>query len=204
MNRSALASLAALLALASCSSSSTATAPAELIPLFDQLAPEGAMELEFDRDGRFGDLEAEVPVESVPAIVRDAVAQAHPGVELTGAEREVQGGEWTWEVGFEEEGRGVQVVVSDDGDLLETERELEASEAPAEVLRAAEGAVPSSTLASVDVVTSASGDEYHVKRERDGARYKVVLTSTGEVLRIVREARAEIEIPVSTEILRRP
>ncbi|MEM9379744.1 MAG: hypothetical protein AAGB93_07310 [Planctomycetota bacterium] len=194
-------------ALASCAAPGAPpapTAPPELVLLFDQLAPDGALELEFDRHGRFGDMEAEVSVALVPEVVREAVARAHPGVELTSAEREFQSGAWTWEVGFEEEGRGVQVVVSDAGELLETERELEPWETLDEVLVAAEATLRYSTLVSVDHVTSASGEEYHVKRELQGARYKIVVTPKGEVLRTLREARAEIEIPVALEVLGRP
>lgn len=190
-------SLAALgIALSACATSPDPRAPGELVELFDQLAPDGALEIEFERDGRFGDLEAEVPVDTVPDFVRAAVDAAHPGARIVAAEREFQDGAWTWEVGFEDGDGGVQVVVDGTGAILETERELSPSEAPEAVLRAAERAIPSSNLVSLDVVTSESAEEYHVKRERGGARYKVVLTPEGAVLRRVREARAEIEIPV--------
>jgi len=196
MKLNGLASLA-LLACVGCAAPPVERAPAALLELYDSLAPDGALELELDRDGSFLELEADVPVESLPAAVRAAALAAYPGVTLTGAEREVQGGVLSWEVKFTHEGRGMELVIDTTGTVRETERELRASEAPLAVLQAAEAALPGSTLYSVESVTSAAGTVYHVKREKNGARYKFILDPTGKMLRKVREARAEIEIPLA-------
>lgn len=199
MIRPALFAVAAL-PLAACAASGDGQAPAALVELYDQLASDGSMELELSRDGTFLELEAEVPVEDVPPFVREAAEARFPGITLTGAEREVQGGEWTWEVKFVHDGRAMELVVDGDGNVLETERELRPSEAPVAVLSASETVVPNSrfvSVESVESVDSAEGTVYHVKRDREGARYKVVLDESGAVLRAVREARAEIEIPLA-------
>ncbi|MEM8712472.1 MAG: hypothetical protein AAGG01_16080 [Planctomycetota bacterium] len=172
-----------------------------MIELLDALKSDGAMELEFARDGTFLDMEAEIALASVPEAVRSSVEAAFPGAELSTAELELQSGEWTFEVGFVAgvggDGGKVQAVVTPGGAILETERELPDRLWPEEVLRAAEAALPGTTLVSVDVI-SASGveDRYHVKSERDGARFKVTVTASGEVLGRVREVPAEIEIPL--------
>ena len=70
------------------------------------------------------------------------------------------------------------------------------AEAPPAVLSAAEGAIPASRHVSVEVIRSEDETVYHVKRMKDLAIYKVVLAPNGDVLRLVREARAEIEIPI--------
>ena len=81
--------------------------------------------------------------------------------------------------------------------MLETEKSLTPDEAPAAVLEAAERAVPRSSFKSVEIISHVSGhQEYHVKRTRNGASYKVVLHTDGRVIRKVREHRAEIEIPL--------
>ncbi|MEO0660519.1 MAG: PepSY-like domain-containing protein [Planctomycetota bacterium] len=191
---------AAVLALAaSCASAPSAPAgraPAALVQLYDQLAPDGMMEVEFDRDGNFLEMEADVPVESVPDVLIRSTRATYPDADITGAEREVQGDEWTWEIKFRSGGRSMEVVLDDAGNVLETERELTADEAPAAVISASEGAVPRSGFLSVERITGPNSEVFHVKRQRGTARYKVVLDADGRVLRKVREAVAEIEIPV--------
>ena len=183
-------------ALAACAAPPAERAPAALTELYDALAADGALELELERDGTFVELEADVPVETLPPQVRAAALAAYPGVTLTGAEREVQRGVLSFEVKFTHEGRGMELVIDEAGQVRETERELRASEAPLAVLQAAEAALPGSTLYSVESVTSDAGTVYHVKREKAGARYKFILDPAGQMLRKVREARAEIELPL--------
>ena len=93
-------------------------------------------------------------------------------------------------------GRAIQAVIGEDGRLLETEEPISLVDAPASVIAASMVLLPASTLASVDRVEGPDGIRYHVKRVRDGARYKVVLRADGTVLRAVREIPAEIEIPL--------
>lgn len=180
--------------LAACSS--TDRVPDRLLDLLDQTRADGAVEIELDRDGSYRDLEAEVAVERVPPSIVSALVTAFPGAQVTGAEREYQGGAWTWELAFRARGRALQAVISEDGRVLETEEPIALVDAPASVVAASVVLLPASTLASVDRVEGPEGVSYHVKRVRDGARYKVVTRADGTVLRAVREIRAEIEIPL--------
>lgn len=172
-------------------------APSSLVELYDMTAHDGAMEIEFDRDGNFLEIEADVPVETVPESLRRITRLAHPDAVVTGAEREVQGDTWTWEIKFTSGGRAMEIVLDEQGNVLETERELERDEAPSEVLEASRRAIPDSSFLSVEVIKSEDALTYHVKRQRGGARYKIVLSANGVVLRKVRETTAEIEIPLA-------
>ena len=171
--------------------------PDEVVRLYDIGAEDGMIELEIERNGVIREAEADVPVSMLPANVVAAAKKKAPGMEITGAEREIKAEGWTWEVKFRHEGRDWEYVIDDAGNVLETEKSLTPEEAPKVVLDAALRAVPNSEFKSVEIISHLSGhQEYHVKRVRNGASHKVVLSPDGTVLRHVREHRAEIEIPL--------
>jgi hypothetical protein len=193
--RASFASLA--LTLAACSNTSDWKAPAALVELYDMGDPAGLMELELDRDGTLREIEVDVPLTSLPRHVLDAASKAFPEAKFVGAEREVQGDVRGWEVKFELDGLGGEVVVDEEGNVRETEREVPEAKVPEAVLTASAAAIPDSKLTSAEMIERAGDLSYHIKRERNGASYKIVLTPDGKVLRKVREARAEIEIPLA-------
>ena len=61
---------------------------------------------------------------------------------------------------------------------------------------AADRAVPAGQRTSVEVITRGAARAYHVKKRDRDARYKIEIELDGTVVRAVREARAEIEIPL--------
>jgi hypothetical protein len=190
-------SIAAFLALGACASTGNlGEVPEDLVDLYDAVRPGGVIELEIDRDGSIREMEADVPVEALPAAVVAAARARHPGARITGAERELTREGTGWEVKLELEGRMLELVYDEEGELLETERELRRSEAPNVVLASAMQAVDGGTFISVEVVEQGDTKLYHVKLEKAGVSYKVVLTPEGEITRKVREQRAELEIPL--------
>jgi uncharacterized membrane protein YkoI len=189
--------LASFLALGACASGgSLGEVPEDLVDLYDVVRPGGMMELEIDRDGSIREMEADVPVEALPAAVVAAAQARHPGARITGAERELTGDGPGWEVKLELEGRKLELVYDEEGELLETERELRRSEAPNAVLASAMQAIDGGTFISVEMVEQGGTQLYHVKLEKGGVSYKVILTPQGEITRKVREQRAELEIPL--------
>lgn len=191
-----LLSASLLIPVAACASSGLGEMPTELIDLYDQALPTGVIEIEVERDGTIREIEADVPGEAVPARALDAALAAVPGSEITGAERELHTEGYFWEVKLIADGRAWEVVTDEEGEVHEIEQEIDRSEAPAAVLVGADAAVPGGSFVSVELITHGSEREYHVKKDRDGARFKIVLAPDGAVLRAVREQRAEIEIPL--------
>lgn len=191
----------ALLCLVGCSTPGLGRVPDTLVELYDQASPSGIIELEIDRDGSIREIEADIPVVDLPAAAVRAADEFAPGASITGAEREIlAGGVESYEVKMRHEGRDWEIVVDAQGNVLETEMSLRRSEAPGAVLDAAAAAIADSSFQSVEIIKrDGDDDEYHVKRSKDGASYKVVLTPTGDVIRKVREARAEIEIPLADD-----
>jgi hypothetical protein len=176
--------------------SSVGSVSSDLVELYDQARPDGMIELELDRDGAIREMEAEVAIERLPANLVANARGRFPGSEVIGGERELSELGDGWEIQLRHEGRKIEVVYSDDGELLETERELDRSNAPAAVLTAAERALPNSVFRSVEIVERNGDKSYHVKRTITDVSYKLVLAPDGKLLRRVREHRAEIEVPL--------
>lgn len=191
--------LAFLLSFWSCTG--LGTVPASLVDLYDRASPDGVIEVEVDRNGTIQEMEADVPTSDLPANVREAASKRLPGATITGAEKELKSVGACWEVKLREMDRNWEVVVDSQGKIVETEQELRREEAPAEVLSAADRAIPGGTFVSVESIETMTAPGktetcYHVKKTRDGASYKITLAPDGKVLRKVREAKAEIEIPL--------
>lgn len=189
--------LAGLITLAACGSPGLGTAPRSLVSLYDDLAPEGVIQIEMDRDGTIIAMEGAIPVESLPASVREAALAFLPEGTVTGAEREFLLGVAAWEVKLRSEGRDWEVVADTRGNILVTEKMLVRGEAPAAVMDTANATVTGGSLTSVELVTRGQVESYHVKKEKGGVHYKLEIAPDGTLLRKVREARAEIEIPLA-------
>ena len=184
------------IALAACSTPGDAALPSQLVRLYDEAAPAGLLEIEADRNGTILELEAEIPTSALPEAVVAAAREQLPGAEIVGAEHEFVGDLEGYEVKMRSDGVDYELVLDLDGVLLEKEVAMEPADAPSAVMEGARAAVSGGELKSVERVERTGETEYHVKFQRDGASYKVVLRPDGSVLRRVREARAELEIPL--------
>jgi uncharacterized membrane protein YkoI len=155
------------------------------------------MEIEATRDGRVIEIEADILVEDLPPAVLAAADAELPGGRVVGAEIEIVGGRMGYEVKKTKRGREYEFVFTAEGVLLEKEIGLRPSEAPAAVLQSAASAFPDAKLKSVERIERGAVTVYHVKMLREGASYKLELDGNGAILRKVREAKAEIEIPLA-------
>lgn len=170
--------------------------PMELVELYDVADPEGIIEVEAERDGSIIGLEADVPIDMLPDSVKQTVLAAAPGGRITGGEREYTSTGNGWEVKLVLDGVDWEFIVDDAGEIVETEQAIAAADAPGVVLAAADRTVPMGTRQSVELITRGDEREYHVKKLVGTASYKIVLAPDGMVIRAVREARTEIEIPL--------
>ncbi|MHC4957113.1 MAG: hypothetical protein ACYTGN_01975 [Planctomycetota bacterium] len=173
--------------------------PGELVELYDMGMPNGWMEIEAERDGTIIELEADIEIADVPAVVMDAAKKALPGGQVTGAEYEIVGTRRAYEVKMSKGGRGYEFVFTPAGELVESEMEITSGDAPKGLIEAGVAVVKGSAFKSVEVIEANGVKTYHVKTTRGGASYKIVLSAEGTVLRAVREAKAEIEIPLKRE-----
>lgn len=190
--KTVLAICSSLAFVTSCSS----LGGSDLVELYDVASSEGVIEMELGRNGTFLEMEAEIAVAMLPDFARAAALDRAPGAQITGAEREFRSGGRAWEVKLIHEGRAWEIIVDEEGEVVEVEKELQRSEAPAAVLEAADRAIDGGSFRSVEVIERGEEREFHVKKTREGASYKIVLAPDGTVLRKVREQRAEIEVPL--------
>ena len=170
--------------------------PKEAVELYDMGKPDGWMEIEANRDGTILEMEADIEISQVPAAVMEAAKKALPGGRVTGAELEIVGRTRAYEVKMSKGGIGYEFVFTPDGKLIESEKELRRSEAPKGVVEAGLAAVPGSRFKSVEVIEREGAKTYHVKSTLKGGSYKMVVAPDGKVIRAVREAKAEIELPL--------
>ena len=194
----ALPLLALTLSLPACGSLGGTPA---LVELYDQVDPEGALEIELDRSGTVTELEAEIPIDDLPQAVSDTALAQFEAAEIVAAEREYGPHGRVWEVKVRHPGGEQEFVIDRYGKVRETERPLDREATPGIVLGNAASMVQThagdvGTFESVDDVRAGDVVTYHVKHRVGGVVYKIVLTADGRVIRSVREQRAEIEIPL--------
>ena len=170
--------------------------PKEAVELYDMGKPDGWMEIEANRDGKIIEMETDIEISQLPAVVLEAAKKMLPGGLVTGAEKEIVGKTHAYEVKMRKSGVGYEFVFTPEGKLVESEKEISRSDAPKGVVEAGLAAVPGSTFKSVEVIERDGKKTYHVKSTLKGAQYKMVVSPDGKVIRAVREAKAEIEIPL--------
>lgn len=179
------------------------TMPQRLVQLYDEAIPSGILEIELDRQGEMIAIEAEIALDQISASLREAALRELPGAQLIGAEHElVQVGQETkelWEVQLIDDGRYWELIFDKDGNVFESEREITWDESPVPVRTTVETTLLGGELVSVEIITRGEEREYHVKKMRDGGRYKMVIDPEGHLQRLVREAVAEVEIPVKRD-----
>jgi len=186
----------ALLALVGCQSS-LGKLPKVMVEMYDQGKPDGWMEIEADRKGNIFSIETDIAIKDLPPELRAAAEAEIPGARITGAEWERIGKTDCYEVKLSKAGREYELVYTSDGKLIEKEVSLRRGEEPTGVVQAALNTVPGGRFKSVERIERDQQDDvYHVKLIRDNASFKVELDGSAKVLRAVREARAEIELPL--------
>jgi len=155
------------------------------------------IEMQVDEHGRTVELEYHVAPSVVPQAVHAAMDRLHPGGSVVDAEREYVGGQLYWELTKEIGGREVEAMFRPDGTLYREEIEVSASEIPSAVQEAVRARLRGQ-VTKWEAIRDAERRviEYHAKGTRDGKSYKVIAGLDGNVLGMVREVPAEIEVPV--------
>ena len=157
------------------------------------------VEVQVDGDGRALEIEYHVSPDVVPAAVHTAMDTLHPGGQAIGGEKEFIGSQLFWELSKVIDGREVEAMFHPDGTLRSEEAEVAVEDVPDEV-RAAVAARLAGTVRKWETVRDSDRAliEYHAKVDSDGRQYKLVVSTDGEILRVVRELLAEIEVPVES------
>ena len=154
------------------------------------------IEMVMDDLGRQSEIEYHIPPENVPAVVRQAMDQLHPGGPFTGAEKEYNGGMLFYELTRVVDGMEMEVMFYPDGKLHSEELQVPEGSVPAIVRSTAQEALGGGTVTKWEEIRNYRRElyEYHVKITKAGMKYKVMIGLKGELLAIFREIPAEIEV----------
>ena len=196
MNLIAPLSICAAGLLAACASSDVGSIPDELIVLSDAAAADGTIELAVERDGEIRQMNATIPVSTLPANVREAALLKFPGAQVTGASREVHPEGDFYEVQVSQAGRAHEIVLDDEANVKTVVRAVDRKDVPQVVVDSADRAVPGGTFTGAEQIERGDETCYRIRKTRDGVAYNVLVKPDGTVERRAREARAQIEVPI--------
>lgn len=156
-----------------------------------------SVEVQVDENARPTEIEFHVSPDEVPANVMDAMNALWPGGKAVAAEKEFIGSTLYWEVTKEVEGREVEAMFQQNGTLHSEEIEVPAESVP-DAVQAAVRARMKGQVTKWEEIHDADRNlvEYHAKLSANGKKYKVLVSTDGNVLGVVREVPAEIEVPV--------
>jgi uncharacterized membrane protein YkoI len=163
-----------------------------------RMGAEDAIEVTLTRGGRLAEVEFHVAAASLPAGVLRAMDEQVTGGEIVDAEVEYIAGRVYYEVAKRVGGRTTEILFDEEGRPSQWEIEVAPEAAPKAVLDAADRSCPGGTVRSVEEIRDAGRHllAYHVKKEDGGLRYKVEIGPAGQVLVVLREVAAEIEVPI--------
>jgi hypothetical protein len=121
----------------------------------------------------WADDEEKVPLDKLPKAVTEAVKKRFPDAELQSAEKEKEGDKTVFEVGIKNKGQKIDVTVTEDGKVVEIEKEIEAKSLPKAVSETLEKKYPKATYKTIEEVIK-------VKDGKDEPAYYEVLLVTSD------------------------
>jgi peptidyl-tRNA hydrolase len=126
--------------------------------------------------------ETKIPLDQVPAAVKDAVKKKFPDAKMEEAEKEVKDGKTTFEVLITEGGKKITVSLKEDGAILEIEKEIAAKDLPEAVASAVKSKYPSGTVKKAEEVTVDQKVTYEVIVAQEGKKNReVALDKAGKI-----------------------
>jgi hypothetical protein len=134
--------------------------------------------------------EEKVPLDKLPKGVAEAVKARFPGATFTGAGKETEEGKTVYEVNLKDGGRGVDVTLTPDGNILEIEKEVAAKDLPRAVSGALEAKYPGATYRKAEEIIKVKGGKE--KREAfevvlvtaEKKTFEVVVSPEGKITKI--------------------
>lgn len=187
-----MVALAALVALPACAGHGHASWDK------DDAAAARKLEVQVDASGRRTEIEYHISPDQVPAAVRKAMDQLHPGGPFDDAEKESEGRQLYYELSRKVNGMEVEAMFTPEGVLHGEEIQIPMSKVPEVVKDRAMASLSGAQATKWEEIRNSKREvtAYHVKMSRGADKFKVMLTPDGTLEGKVREVPAEIEVPV--------
>jgi len=98
------------------------------------------------------DDEEKVPLDKLPKAIVEAVKKKFPKAELVGASKEKEDGKTVYEVAIKEDGKKIDISLTDEGTILGLEKEIGAKELPKAVTETLESKYPKATYKTIEAL----------------------------------------------------
>jgi len=126
--------------------------------------------------------EEKVPLDKLPAKVKDAVKAKYPDAELVSASTEKEDGKTIYEVNVKNKGQTIEVSLTEDGKIVSIEKEIAAKDLPKPVAAAFEKKYPKATVKKVEEVTKGDKISYELQITFGDKKLEVTFDATGKFL----------------------
>lgn len=126
--------------------------------------------------------EETIKKDAVPEAVLKAFGQAYPFVNVTGYEREDQGGVIYYEIDCKVGNLKLEMVYTGDGDLYEIEQVIALKAVPKPVIQAAKKAHPKARIQKAERLTRGAETLYEIYLKKGKEKIEIVLDPSGKIL----------------------
>ena len=130
------------------------------------------------------DDEEKVALDKLPKAIVEAVKKKFPKAELVGASKEKEDGKTVYEVAIKDDGKKIDISLTDDGTILGLEKEISAKDLPKAVTETLESKYPKATYKSIEALIK-------IKDGKENLEEYEVLLATSE--------KKEVEVVLSTD-----
>jgi len=175
----------------------TGRLPVSMIENAAMLPADGEIEIQVSANGEVREIEYHIDQSMLPIAVINAANKKFVGGRIVDCEKEYVDGRVYYEVTKAIEGKKYEGMFTSDGKPYMLEITIDESDTPENVIRAAHGAVAGGLITSVEQIMDGPDKlrEYHIKKNVDGRKYKILIRPDGGHIETYREIPAEIEIP---------
>jgi hypothetical protein len=132
----------------------------------------------------WADEEEKVPLDKLPKAVTEAVKKRFPDATLVSAEKEIEDNKTVYEVAIKNKEQKIEVTATEDGTIVEVEKEIDAKDLPKAVTETLEKKYPKATIKKAEEIVK-------VKDGKDQPAYYEMLVITAD--------KKKLEVSISAE-----
>ena len=126
--------------------------------------------------------EEKIALDKVPAAVRKAVKDKFPKAEIKEATKEVEDGKTTFEIGLKHNGHAIDVLLKEDGTILEVEKEIAVADLPRAVADAVKAKYPKGETKKAEEVVKGETTSYEIVVVDNGKNRELAVSADGKIL----------------------
>jgi uncharacterized membrane protein YkoI len=124
--------------------------------------------------------EEKVPLDKVPAKVKDGVKAKFPGAEMVAASKEKEGDKTVYEISIKNKGQNIDVTLTEDGKIVSIESEIAAKDLPKPVAEALEKKYPKATVEKIEEISKGDKITYELVIKFGEKKLEVVFDPQGK------------------------